>query len=58
MDELSAAIQKVGAAMYASQEPNNKNQEPNAGTGPSSDNQNPGQYKGPVDAEYKEVPKQ
>ncbi len=50
MDELSAAIQKVGAAMYqGGQETNSKNQE-SSGANPS-DNKD----KGPVDAEYKEV---
>jgi molecular chaperone DnaK len=53
MDELSAAIQKVGAAMYqGGQEAGSKNQE-SSGTNPS-DNKD----KGPVDAEYKEVPKE
>ncbi|PIR95940.1 MAG: molecular chaperone DnaK [Candidatus Doudnabacteria bacterium CG10_big_fil_rev_8_21_14_0_10_42_18] len=54
MDELSTAIQKVGASMYGSQEPSSKNQEPNNQS--ASDNQKPDD-KGPVDAEYKEVPK-
>lgn len=60
MDELSAVIQKVGAAMYASQEPGANPQDPNAGTAASTDgNSNPsagsGPATGPVDAEYKEV---
>ncbi|MBI2356099.1 MAG: molecular chaperone DnaK [Candidatus Doudnabacteria bacterium] len=43
MDELSAAIQKVGAAMYQSQKTDNSKQE----TGKSQ--------QGPVDAEFKDV---
>ena len=53
MDELSSAVQKVGAAMYASQEPSSKSQEPN-GAAPAD--QNPGGAdKGTVDADFKEV---
>ncbi len=52
MDALSEAVQKVGAAMYE-QESSSKNQESSAGTGSEKP-----EDKGPVDAEYKEVPKQ
>lgn len=55
VDELSAAIQKVGASMYEGQQPANGNQQ-TAGPAPDA---NPGSDKpgdqGPVDAEYKEV---
>ena len=44
MDELSAAIQKVGAAMY---------QQP--GAQPGAEAEAPKQEQGPVDAEYKDV---
>ncbi|MCX6797584.1 MAG: Hsp70 family protein, partial [Candidatus Doudnabacteria bacterium] len=58
MDELSTAIQKVGAAMYQ-QEASSKNQESSGAA--SGQEQNPSDKqkpddKGPVDAEYKEVP--
>lgn len=58
LDELSTAIQKVGASMYESaggQAPNPNNQAPGAGN--PSDGQKP-EDKGPVEAEFKEVPKQ
>jgi len=54
MQELSDAIQKVGASMYASQEPNSKTQEPNTGAEQNQGGPNPND-KGPVDADYKEV---
>ncbi len=55
VDELSAAIQKVGAAMYqasgsADQQSANQPGENSGGPKPEE--------KGPVDAEFKEVPKQ
>ncbi len=54
MDALSEAIQKVGAGMYAEQKPEagSMNQE----SGKTTDNPQAGS--GPVDAEYKEVPKE
>ncbi len=54
MDELSEAVQKVGASMYQQgPESSSKNQES------SSTAENPKTAdQGPVDAEYKEVPKQ
>ncbi|MBI5530664.1 MAG: molecular chaperone DnaK [Candidatus Doudnabacteria bacterium] len=52
MDALSEAVQKVGAAMYE-QESSSKNQESSGGAGSEKP-----EDKGPVDAEYKEVPKQ
>lgn len=56
MDALSEAIQKVGAAMYASQESSSKNQESSeTAKEQTGDNQNKDENKGPVDAEYKEV---
>ncbi|MCL5667016.1 MAG: molecular chaperone DnaK [Patescibacteria group bacterium] len=63
MDELSAAIQKVGASMYSSGQqagPQNPAQPENGqpGSGPDQGGSNPpsgGSDKGPVDAEYKEV---
>ncbi|MBI3231622.1 MAG: molecular chaperone DnaK [Candidatus Doudnabacteria bacterium] len=54
MDELSAAIQKVGAAMYQSGA-SDKGQDTSGQ--PKTDSQKP-EDKGPVDAEFKEVPKQ
>lgn len=54
MDELSAAIQKVGAAMYESQQPPAAGQ-PEAAGGQTPPQTPPGENKGPVDAEYKEV---
>lgn len=56
MDELSAAIQKVGAAMYsaAGAASGSTNQESTKETGSSASG---GQEQGPVDAEYKEIPK-
>jgi molecular chaperone DnaK len=59
MDELSSAIQKVGAAMYegASGSANQQSAD-QPGPTPSSDNPNtdkPGADNGPVDAEFKEV---
>jgi molecular chaperone DnaK len=56
MDELSSAIQKVGAAMYETGK-SDKSENQNAGAAePSSDNQNSGATdKGTVDADYKEV---
>jgi molecular chaperone DnaK len=61
MDELSSAIQKVGAAMYESgkSDQSDKSANQNAGAaGASSDTPNPdkpGADKGPVDADFKEV---
>jgi len=60
MDELSAAIQKVGAAMYQASGP--ANQQSASQPGQTSGGQNPSgnqkpEDKGPVDAEFKEVPK-
>jgi molecular chaperone DnaK len=68
MDALSEAIQKVGAAMYegASGSANQQSAD-KPGANPSPDNNQPGADNpstgsgpngGPVDAEYKEVPKQ
>ncbi|MDP4001153.1 MAG: molecular chaperone DnaK [bacterium] len=54
MDELSQAIQKVGASMYENQPSGNSKQE----TDQPTDNkqaQQPGSDKGPVDAEFKDV---
>ncbi len=53
MDELSAAIQKVGAAMYQSGASDKSENQSGGPQGPSSGPSN----QGPVDAEYKEVPK-
>ncbi len=53
MDELSEAVQKVGAAMYETGKSENQKSE---GAPADSTNQ-PGPDKGPVDAEFKEVPK-
>jgi molecular chaperone DnaK len=57
VDELDAAVQKVGAAMYASagggEDPSNKSQEPNTAGASSDDKKDAGS----VDAEFKEVPK-
>ena len=55
MDELSAAIQKVGAAMY---EKPGASDAASAGAAPSGENQSGGGEQGSVDAEFKEVPKQ
>jgi molecular chaperone DnaK len=61
MDELSSAIQKVGAAMYGSagggEAPNSKSQAPNAGDSSGDDKNPPAGGQGPVDADFKEVPK-
>jgi len=53
MDALSEAVQKVGAAMYQGQQSADSSQQPAPGT----EGQKP-EDKGPVDAEFKEVPKQ
>jgi len=53
MDALSEAVQKVGAAMYQGQQPADSNQQ----SAPGTEGQKP-EDKGPVDAEFKEVPKQ
>ncbi len=56
MDELSNAIQKVGASMYSQAQPNQQS----ASTGAPADKQetsNKKQDQGPVDAEYEDVPK-
>ncbi len=54
VDELSAAIQKVGAAMYESGTPDKpENQQPQ--DAPGGQDQTPPKDTGPVDAEYKEV---
>ena len=54
VDELSAAIQKVGAAMYeAGGSDKSENQKSEKAAGTSSDGD-----KGSVDAEFKEVPKE
>jgi molecular chaperone DnaK len=67
MDELSAAIQKVGAAMYQGQNTENSSQkteeegrnQAGASDNQKSDDKGPstgsGSNSGPVDAEYKEV---
>lgn len=64
MDELSAAIQKVGAAMYSSaggqatgnsQESTDKNQAGASDSGKQDPSTGSGPASGPVDAEYKEV---
>ena len=56
MEELSNAIQKVGAAMYQSgqSDKSDKSENQNAGASQTGDNQKP-EDKGPVDAEFKEV---
>jgi molecular chaperone DnaK len=46
MDDLSNAIQKVGASMY---------QQPQPGPQPTADTQGAGAQQGPVDAEFKDV---
>ena len=53
MDELSTAIQKVGAAMYETGESNSQKPEDQANTPEPGSPQ--GNGSGPVDAEYKEV---
>ncbi len=53
MQALSDAIQKVGAAMYQQEEPAPGNTTEPGGE-PGKTEPNPG----PVDAEYKEVPKE
>lgn len=53
MDELSTAIQKVGAAMYSAGQ-SDKSENQNVGANQTGDNQKP-EDKGPVDAEFKEV---
>lgn len=50
MDELSAAIQKVGAAMYETDKPEDQKPENQGGAGDSKTGE-----QGSVDAEYKEV---
>jgi molecular chaperone DnaK len=57
MDALSEAIQKVGAAMYESAKSDKSEGQKSEGVSPDASNQ-PGADKGPVDAEFKEVPKQ
>ena len=57
MDELSAAIQKVGAAMYQDQQPASGPQPGASDQNSANPNPNSGTEQGPVDAEYKEVPK-
>ena len=52
MDALSDAVQKVGAAMYQGTQPG---AQPEAGAPQGDSGTQPGQDKGPVDAEYKEV---
>jgi molecular chaperone DnaK len=57
LDALSEAVQKVGAAMYETGA-SDKGQE-TSGAGASNGDQNkPGDGSGPVDAEFKEVPKE
>ncbi len=56
IDALSEAIQKVGAAMYESGA-NDKKPEEGQGEASSGEQGQAGADKGPVDAEYKEVPK-
>ena len=60
MDELSAAIQKVGAAMYqGGQEASSNNQASSeSNTSDKGHSAGSGSNAGPVDAEYKEVPKE
>lgn len=57
MDELSTAIQKVGAAMYSAEGGQTGSTQPSAdqpeASAPSSDKKD----QGPVDADFKEVPK-
>ena len=61
IDALSEAVQKVGAAMYEGQQSAGSSTQPGAANS-ASDNANPsagsGPSQGPVDAEFKEVPKQ
>jgi molecular chaperone DnaK len=54
MDELSEAIQKVGAAMYDNKQSADSNQQT---AGSSTDQSQSGANAGTVDADYKEVPK-
>jgi molecular chaperone DnaK len=60
IDELSSAIQKVGAAMYEGQQSADSSKQ-SGGPQPSPDQNQGGSApadKGPVDADFKEVPKQ
>jgi len=54
-DDLSQAVQKVGAAMYQNQKSETGNQNSNPGEQPGG--QNPGDNKGPVEGEYEDVKK-
>ena len=56
MDALSDAVQKVGAAMYATPDASDKGQGASAAN-PSDGQTSAGEDNGPVDAEFKEVPK-
>ncbi len=56
MDELSEAIQKVGASMYQ-QDSNSQTGGADASSA-NKDDSSTGKDQGPVDAEYKEVPKE
>jgi len=67
IDELSSAIQKVGAAMYetgksdgsasAEATADRSENQKSDGVNPSEDKNQPASGAGPVDAEFKEVPK-
>lgn len=58
MDELSSAIQKVGAAMYSSGASEKSEQSENHTPPPGQTPPPGGANQGPVDADFKEVPKQ
>jgi molecular chaperone DnaK len=60
MQELSDSVQKVGASMYSSSAPAGGPEGQSAGGTPGGqapDSGQPGANQGPVDAEFKEVPK-
>jgi molecular chaperone DnaK len=57
MDELSASVQKVGAAMYEATPADGQAASANPGTDQNQSAPGAGKDQGPVDAEYKEVPK-